>query len=73
MSPHLAKNQALHFIHDLLDPPRRVARTRSFEETSAKDFAASKSHLNSIMIFLLFGIRKMDRGIKESIPGKRLL
>lgn len=73
VSPHLAKTQALHFIHDLLDPPRRVAKTCSFEETAAKDFAASKSHFNSIMIFLLFGIRKTDRGIKERVPGKHLL
>lgn len=44
-----------------------------FEETAAKDFAASKSHFNSIMIFLLFGIKKTDRGIKERVPGKCLL
>lgn len=45
----------------------------AFQETAAKDFAASKSHFNSIMIFLLFGIKKTDRGIKEGVPGKRLL
>jgi len=44
-----------------------------FEETAVQDFAASKPHFNSIMIFQLFGIKKTDRGIKERVPGKCLL
>lgn len=65
--------QVLHLTSDLLDPHRRVLKHAAFEETAAKDFATNKSHFNSIVISLLFGIRKTKRGIKEKVPGKCLL
>lgn len=73
VSPHLVRKQVLHLTSDLLDPHRRVLKHAAFEETAAKDFATSKTHFNSIVISLLFGIRKTKRGIKEKVPGKCLL
>lgn len=74
ISPYLIKKQQLPLTTNLSwTITEELLKYAAFEETAAQDFAASKSHFNSIMIFLLFGIKKTDRGIKARVPGKCLL